>query len=167
MGRSHVLSQRRDAGSGIRRTIPQNRLARLMKAHIFISFLLCSCVGPIKYSVTTPKGTETLSIAGIFGGSEALETASGLRWTGNRNKSFGQGAQAVTAIAGGIASASVSKAKEVTTQVKDTNATNAAVNASNNATKQAIETTKINSQTELLKANPQAIAPAGTTLNAP
>ena len=55
-----------------------------------------ACVGPIKYTVTTDRGTETLSIAGIMGGSEAFETASGWRWTGNRNKSFGQAVQGLT-----------------------------------------------------------------------
>ncbi|MCE9518165.1 MAG: hypothetical protein K8R87_01140 [Verrucomicrobia bacterium] len=66
--------------------------------------LLCSCVGKVKYAATAPNGgTEVMEVWGLFGGSEAFETAGGTRWTGNRNKSFGQGAQAVTTIAGGIA----------------------------------------------------------------
>lgn len=86
-----------------------------------LAALLCSCVSSIDYTATAPDGgTEHMHVAGLLGGSEAFETAGGTRWTGNRNKSFGQGAQVVTAIAATAAGAYV----------------NSSLNASNAATTQ-------------------------------
>lgn len=74
-----------------------------------VVLLFCSC-SQFSYVATTSKGSETVKFT-TLGGSSALETAGGTRLTQNHNKSFGQGAQAATAIIGGLASASINKAK--------------------------------------------------------
>jgi hypothetical protein len=62
--------------------------------------LLTGCVGGIDYTAQTSAGSERMHVVGLMGGSEAFETAGGTRWTGNRNKSFGQAAQAATTMIG-------------------------------------------------------------------
>lgn len=91
--------------------------------NIILAGLLSACVGKIDYTASAGDKSEHMQVWGLFGGSEAFETAGGTRWTGNRNKSFGQAMQAAAAVAGSVASASVSKAQEVTKQKANDNAT--------------------------------------------
>jgi hypothetical protein len=89
-----------------------------------------------------------------FGGSQTTETAGGTRHTSNHNKSFGQAAQAVTAIAGGITNVAGTKVTEGTIRLKDTNATKLGITNSNNkaATDQLQITTEgANKAAEILK----------------
>lgn len=102
---------------------------------VILALALCSCA-QVKYSAFNAKtgATETFTL-NMLGGSEAMESAGGTRWTGNRNKSFGQGAQAVTAIAGGISASGIRKSDNALTATQSGLATKQAINANDNATK--------------------------------
>lgn len=84
-----------------------------MKALLaLLPMLLVACQMPIEYTASNGSKTETFKSWGVLGGSESWRTAGGLEMTGNRNKSFGQGAQAVTAVAGGIVAGQTNRAKD-------------------------------------------------------
>jgi hypothetical protein len=87
-----------------------------------LALLLCaSC------TVTTEKGNVA------FGGKGAAR-GSGWAVAWDNEKSFSDGAIAGTAIAGLYYSAATAAAKEATSRTMSANATNQAINASNNAT---------------------------------
>lgn len=152
---SHVIFRRRssnrpkghDTRRATRRIIPQgNHASRLMKrSHILLALLLASCEG-FDYTASTDSHGNKFEHMHMnsLGGSQTTETAGGTRHTGNYNKSFGQGAQAVTAIAGGITNVAGAKVTEGTVRLKDTNATKLGITNSNNkaATDQLDITTK-------------------------
>lgn len=95
-------------------------------------------------TVTTTKGNVA------FGGKGA---ARGEGWavTWDNEKSFSDGAIAGTAIAGLYYSAANLAAEEATKRAVDTNATNRAINADNNATSLAKEGLKAGTDGEAIK----------------
>jgi len=125
-----------------------------MKTTLIILILaLCSCA-QLEYSATTKAGSESFKYVS-FGGSESMETAGGTRYTGNRNKTAGQFFQTVTAVAGGISAASVSKSNNALSATQSTNAAAVTKNAADNVTKQTA-----------IKATP-VLVPEGQTLAFP
>lgn len=114
---------------------------------IILCALLCAC-SQFKYTATSPSGTETVAYTSL-GGSSSMETAGGTRLTQNHNKSFGQGAQTATSIAGGISLSVARKSDNAFKATQDTNAAGVATNANNNAT--SVELAKIAAEAEAAK----------------
>ncbi len=107
-----------------------------MKALLLLPLLLASCS-----SVTHPDGTKLTALGG-----KGAYKSKAFTYVYDNQKSFRDGAVAVTALAASVVSAAATAASETTAQVASTNAANvsntatkastaAAINASNNATK--------------------------------
>ena len=110
-----------------------------MKVLLFIPLLLASCS-----SVTNPDGTKITALGG-----KGAYKSKAFTYVYDNQKSFRDGAVAVTASIASIASAYTSAAAETTAQVASSNAANVtntstkvagqtAINASNNATKVSV-----------------------------
>lgn len=107
---------------------------------IILSQLSIGCV-MYDHVASTKSGNYERDRMFSFGGTTSQRGADGSSMVHDHQQSFRDATIAATAIAGSVASASVSKAQEATKRAADTNATNATINASNNATQ--VELAKI------------------------
>lgn len=129
--------------------------------------LILASLGSLLFTSCSVIPTPGGQYAMMLGGKGHLEYGPGgtMAYTYSNEKSFHHATQALVAVAGSMASASVSKAKEVTTQQANASAAKTAQQkiAADAATEQA----RINAQSSTIQAVPEAVKPAGTTLNAP
>lgn len=108
----------------------------------FAVLALASCQMPIEYVATNGTKTESLKVWGSLGGSETLRTAGGMEWTGNRNKSFGQGAQAAGLAIGAYQAVKINSSNNAVTTAAGSQATAQAVAKTKGQTAVAIEALK-------------------------
>lgn len=86
-----------------------------------LAFIVSGC-SDMQYNAVAVNGSSEAFRYRSLGGSSAIETAGGTRVTQNHVKSFGQGAQAVTSIAGGISLSVARKSDNALKATQDANA---------------------------------------------